>query len=402
MAIATLLLLVGFTVVWRVQCPGYRGLKIPAAQAGKFNIAMVLSRKIAGDKWSRGHFDALLYLQKFLPDANIYFLENIPEFCDSQAVFTGLARQGYDLVLGTAFGYMDSMEMAANDFPEVTFIHVLGIKSNRLNFDNLYGALEDMVYLAGMLAGARANADARPELGFIATLPVPEEFRMINAAALGMAKTCPSCKMDVRWMQTWKDDGLEEKLAMELYEAGAHIVFSGGEGNGLLAAAATRGRLAVPLGSLEQCQETTACLTAPYWNWGPVYAAIARRVQNGEYRPSSLYFHADSGGLGLVGFMPGQRPAPGASDLPAETLDEVAGLLARMQDPNQQAWLEVFSGPIVDNRGRTIVPAGEHLTRTDTDQFPPGGPDEACQSACMYWFASGVTAELPDIGKVRK
>lgn len=401
MAITAAGLLIFGWFTWKNQCPNYTNLDIPNAQPGKFNIAMVLSERISADPWSKGHFDGLLYLQNFIPDSSIFYLEGVPEFCASDTIFNRLADRGYRLVIGAAFGYMDSMERAAGQHPETTFIHVLGLKSNRLNFDNLNGALEDMVYLAGMLAGGRAQADGNLKLGFIATLPVPEEMRMINAAALGMAKTCPACKMEVRWLNAWKNDEAEKLLAAELFDGGAQVVFSGSTGYGLLDLAATKVKYGIPLGSMDECAENTRCLTAPYWIWGPVYGQIARKVQAAEFRPETRVFHADSGGLGLLGFDADQQPLAGAADLPPEVLDMVRTTLARMQDPNQQAWREIFAGPITDNQGKPILAEGEFFTRTDTDQFPPGAEDDKCKFPCMYWYASGITSALPDVGKIR-
>jgi hypothetical protein len=36
--------------------------------------------------------------------------------------------------------------------------------------------MEDMKYLAGMLAGSRAKLDGNPKLGYMATFPIPEEL----------------------------------------------------------------------------------------------------------------------------------------------------------------------------------------------------------------------------------
>lgn len=390
-------------IAWGTQCPDYEELSIPELEAGKFGIALVLDGKIADNTWAQGHHDGLLHLNKFINNASVTYLEGVPENCDSGPVFRQLAQRGYRMIIGAEFGYMDAMEQAAGEFADATYINVLGLKSNHLNFDNLNGAMEDMVYLAGMVAGARARQDNFPRLGFIATLPVPEEMRMINAAALGMTRTCPECKMDVRWLYAWQDNDQEAKLADELFTAGAHVVISGSNGYGLLNAAKTKAKYGIPIGSAAECAENSACLTAAYWIWGPVYAKIAEKVQTYEYRPQSPYFHADSNGLGLYGFMDGQMLTPGAVDLPVEDIAAVRELFNRMHDPSQQAWRVVFAGPILDNAGRTIVPEGEFLNRTSTDQFPPGGQDIKCnQEACMYWFAAGITASLPDIGTARK
>ena len=62
------------------------------------------------------------------------------------------------------------------------------------------GAMEDMKYLAGMLAGARAKQDGNPKLGYMATFPIPEEIRLGNAIALGYEEDLPrvhhGCPLD--------------------------------------------------------------------------------------------------------------------------------------------------------------------------------------------------------------
>ena len=57
--------------------------------------------------------------------------------------------------------------------------------------------MEDMKYLAGMLASYRAKKDGNTKLGYTATFPIPEELRLGNAFALGMRKTCPECTLDI-------------------------------------------------------------------------------------------------------------------------------------------------------------------------------------------------------------
>ena len=56
--------------------------------------------------------------------------------------------------------------------------------------------MEDMKYLAGMLAGSRAKTDGNPKLGYMATFPIPEELRLGNAFTLGMRRR-PA--RSVRW-----------------------------------------------------------------------------------------------------------------------------------------------------------------------------------------------------------
>ena len=103
--------------------------------------------------------------------------------------------------------------------------------------------MEDMKYLAGMLAGARAKADGNPKLGYMATFPIPEELRLGNAIALGMKKTCPECTMDVRWINTWHDPVIEKEAAASLFDAGAQVVFTGADTPAVADVAARKGQM---------------------------------------------------------------------------------------------------------------------------------------------------------------
>lgn len=371
------------------------GFQIPAIEEGKFNVGMVLIGPHDDGGWSQSHYEGLVYVQENVPNVHVAYIENVPEGADSEQIFRSLARKGFDLILGTSFGYMDPMETVAEEFPDTMFIHISGYKSNTTNFGNLFGAMEDMKYLAGMLAGARAKMDGNPTLGYMATFPIPEEIRLGNAIALGMKKTCPECVMDVRLLNTWHDPIIEKESAASLFDAGAQVVFTGADTPAVADVAQEKGKWGITYDWSGSCK-VDHCLTAPYWNWGPVYANLTQGIIDGTYTPGWDYFDADSGGLGLYGFMEGQELTPGVKELPPEVIDEVKALLDQMLKGEFNRF-DVFSGPIVDNKGETIVPAGEKMEQADLDQFPPGAPGLECKY-CMYWWAEGINAELPSLG----
>lgn len=369
------------------------GFEIPNIEKGKFNVAMVLIGPHDDGGWSQAHYEGLLYVEENVPDTHVAYIENVPEGADSEQVFRALSRKGFDLILGTSYGFMDPMETVAGEYPDIMFVHISGIKSNGTNFGNLFGAMEVMKYLGGMLAGARAQQDGNPKLGYMATFPIPEELRLGNAIALGMRKTCPECTMDVRWINTWHDPIKEKDGAASLFDAGAQVVFTGADTPAVADVATEKGKWGVTYDWSGSCK-AERCLTAPYWNWGPVYASLTERVIAGTYVPGWDYFDADTGGLGLFGFMEGEELPVGIADLPPNVVNEVERLVKQALD-GKFTRFDVFSGPINDNQGNLIVPKGEHLEQADLDQFPEYGL--GC-TYCMKWWAEGITAELPDTG----
>ncbi len=376
------------------QAPADQGLQIPDIEQGKFNVAWVLIGPHDDGGWSQAHYEGITYVEKNVANVHTAYIENVPEGADSEQVFRSLARKGFNLIFGTSFGYMDPMETVAGEFPDQTFVHISGYKANGTNFGNLFGAMEDMKYLAGMVAGSRAKQDGNPKLGYMATFPIPEELRLGNAFMLGAKKTCPECTMDVRWINTWHDPVAEKDAAASLFDAGAQVVLTGADTPAVADVAQEKGKWGITYDYIGSCK-VERCLTTIYWNWGPIYAKIVQGVMDKTYKPGFDYFDADSGSLGLFGFMEGQTMTKGESDLPAADMQLVKDTLAKML-AGQFTRFDVFSGPIKDNKGNVVVPAGEKFQQADLDQFPPGAPGLACKY-CMYWWADGVTAELPKL-----
>jgi basic membrane protein A len=374
---------------------GGADLQIPDVEEGKFNVAMVLIGPHDDGGWSQAHYEGLQYVCENVADSHVAYIELVPEGADSEQVFRSLARKGFDFIIGTSFGYMDPMATVAEEFPDATFLHLTGFKSNGKNFGNFFGAMEDFKYLAGMLAGSRAKADGNPKIGYMATFPIPEEIRLGNAIMRGVLKTCPECTMDIRFINTWHDPVKERDGAASLFDAGAQVVFTGADTPAVADVAAEKGKWGVTYDHPVSCK-VDACLTAPYWIWGPEYARIAEQVKAGTYTAGYEYFDADSKAMGLYGFMEGETLQPGVADLPAADIQLVKDTLATMLSSSTGRFDIVFAGPIVDNTGKELLPAGQKLQQSDLDQFPPGAPGAEC-TTCMYWWNEGITVELPPL-----
>ena len=320
-------------------------------------------------------------------DVHTAYVETVAEGADAEQVIRSLARKGFDVIFTTSFGYMDASETVASEFPDVDIIHISGFKSNGENFGNLFGAMEDMKYLAGMLAGSRAKMDGNPRLGYIATFPIPEELRLGNAFALGAQQTCPECTVDVRWISTWHNPVVEKEAASSLFDSGVQVVMTGAD-TPAPAEAAPEGKWGITYDYSENCK-IDSCLTSMYWNWGPVYADIVERSRDGEYVGGSEYFDADAGAMGLLGFMEGETLQPGVADLPADDLALINETLDAML-AGEFTRFDVFKGPITDNQGNVVLADGVSLEQVDLDQF-----DGEC-TTCMFWWNENITAELPD------
>jgi basic membrane protein A len=383
--------------------PSAETIAIPAIEEGKTNVAFVYVGPIGDGGWTYAHNEGRKYLEAQLGDTvNTAYLESVPEGADAERVIRNLARQGFDVIFTTSFGYMDPTGVVAEEFPDTAFIHVTGQKKNETNFGNIMGSIEDMKYLAGMIAGAKAAEDGSNRVGIIAPFPIAEVIRLSNAAALGMRRTCPECTMDIRWIFTWFDPVKEREAAESMLDAGATVIITGADTPGPVQAAAERDLSGIAYDSENACFGLEAnCLTVPYWNWGPVYTDIVQGVQEGTWQPEDFYGDATTGMLGLYGFMEGQEPY---TSVPESVIPEVQELLGQMQ-AGEFTRFDIFTGPINDNQGNEVIPAGVSLTQSDLEglsgeymtAFEITGR-EPC-TICMDYLVEGFdpTAEIPPL-----
>ena len=365
--------------------------KIPEIQPGKFNVAFVYVGPIGDGGWTYAQNQGRMNIEKDMPDVATAYIESVAEGADAEQTIRSLARKGFNLIIATSFGFMDACETVSKEFPNVKFLHVSGFKKNSTNFGNLFGSMEDMKYLAGMILGARAKEDKASKVGYIAPLPIPEVIRLINALALGMRTTCPNCALEVRWVNSWFDPVKEKEAAESLLNSGCDAIATGNDTSGPIVAAGKAGKWAMGYNSENACNaDPQHCLTVPYWNWAASYERIVKEIKSGAWKPSDDYPEASEKSVGLLGFMEGQTPAPG---VPKDVIPLVKAKLQQMQE-GKFTRFDVFAGPLKDNKGNVVLKKGEKLVQEDLEGIKgvAGRPD--C-TKCMNFFVEGVIGEIP-------
>ncbi len=301
-------------------------------------VAFVHVGPVADKGWSWAHDQGAQELKAELGDAvEITTLELIPEGSDAQRVFEDLAAAGNKLIFGTSFGYMDPMLAAAENYPDVAFMHATGFKTSA-NMGNYFGAAEEGRYLSGMAAGAATETNL---IGYVAAFPIPEVLRGINAFTLGAQEVNPDVEVQVVWTSTWFDPPIEGTAAESLLDAGADVIAMHQD-------SAARGQAAEAAGAKWVGYSTdmsefapTAWLTAPTWNWGPLYIEQAKAVIDGTWNPEVIYGNIEDGMVGL---------APFGDSVEQSLIDMIEERQAEIVDGS----FSVFPDPIIDQDGNSI------------------------------------------------
>ncbi|MFM8417958.1 MAG: BMP family ABC transporter substrate-binding protein, partial [Actinomycetota bacterium] len=134
----------------------------PAEDYSMVKAAVVYITTPGDMGWSYMHDQGIATMESEL-GIEVTRLELIPEGAEATATFDKLARDGYNLIMGTSFGYMDPMLEVAAKYPNVCFQHASGYKTAD-NMGNYFGAMEEARYLSGIAAGAASKSG---KLGYV-------------------------------------------------------------------------------------------------------------------------------------------------------------------------------------------------------------------------------------------
>ena len=289
-----------------------------------------------------------------LKDSQIIRKNNIS---DSDVTATDRAireciEEGCNIIFGTSFNYMDTMEALAEEFPNVIFSHGTGYKSNNTNLNNYFGRIYQARYLSGIAAGMKTQSNL---IGYVAAMGKEnsEVTGGIDAFAMGVYSVNPDAKVYVKVTNSWFDPEGETAAAEALLAEGCDVIAQHCDTPNPQTAAEKAGKWGVGYNSDMSKDAPKATLTSTVWHWGVYYTEAVRQAIEGTWTPTNYF-----GGMkeGLVDI------APLSADLCADgTQAKIDEAKAKMLNGS----FNVFDGVIETNEGTTVGTEGGTLSDAD-------------------------------------
>lgn len=292
------------------------------------------------------------------------FVDNVPEGADSERVIRELAQSGCKVVFTTSFGYMNPTLKVAPSYPNTVFMHAMGYKT-AANVGQYNARFYEGRYLCGVIAGKMTKSNIA---GYLAAFPIPECLQGINAFTQGMKSVNPKAEVRVIWINSWFDPGKEREAALTLISQGADMVTHHSDSPAALQAAEEKGVYCFAYNSDMSKYAPKSQLTASTSIWGDYYVKVVNDVLAGKWKSGFVW-----GGIkdGMVKLAPLSAAVPkNVKDLVTKTQGEI---VSGKRHP--------FAGPVIDQDGKTIVPAGRNMTDEELNK--------------MDYFVQGVASKLP-------
>jgi simple sugar transport system substrate-binding protein len=273
------------------------------------------------------------------------FVADVPEGADAERVIRDLASQGHQIIFTPSFGYMEPTLKVARDFPNVKFESVTGFKTAP-NVAASNARYYEGRYLAGIAAGRMTQSNVA---GYVAGFPIPEVLQGINAFTLGMRSVNPQATVKVVWLNAWFDPPKEREAAMALFNQDVDVIAFHTGSTAVMAAAQERGKMAVAYHSDMRKIGPDAQIIAVTHQWGDYYTARVRAALSGTWTTGNVWGGIKDGMIRVGEFGP---------KVPKKVQDEILAQQKRLGAG--QLW--PFMGPITDNEGKLVVPAGQSLS----------------------------------------
>jgi len=343
------------------------GLAGAASAQDKVKAGFIYVGPIGDGGWTHEHNVGRLAVEAELGDkVETVFQENVPEGADAERALTQMALQGADIIFTTSFGYMDPTINVAAKFPKVKFEHATGYK----RADNV-GTYSARFYegraVQGLIAGRMTKTN---KVGYIASFPIPEVIRGINAAYIHAKKVNPDVEFNVVWAYTWFDPAKEADAAKALIEQGADVILQHTDSTAPQAAAKAKGNV-ITFGQASDMAEYAPMprVSSIIDNWGPYYIKQVKAVMDGTWVAENTW---DGIGPGMV------KIGEISSAVPADVKAEAEAL----RDSIAAGSYMPFTGPLNKQDGSAWLADGE----TADDGTLAG----------MNFYVEGLTGSIPN------
>ena len=254
----------------------------------------------------------------------------------------------------------------AQRYKNLKFLHCGGLwdaSKHPKNVGSYFGYIDEPVYISGIVAGHMSKTN---KLGFVAAIPIPQVLRNINSFTLAARKVNPKITTTVVFTGGWSDPVKEAEAANSLIDQGVDVLTCHVDSpKVIIENAEKRGIYSCGYHTNNAALAPKGFLAGAEWNWSTVYKMYAALIRDKKEIPNLV-----RGGLkeGLVKVSDYGAVVSGAAKKEADAV------LAKFMDGS----MVVYEGPIKDNKGNVVIPAGTSYQQTDI------------WLESMNWMAEGV------------
>ena len=224
----------------------FAAVSVQADADPDFKVGVIL----VGDEtegYSKAHMDGIAEAAEELgmDPGQIIWKYKIPEDSSCYDTAVDMVGQGCDVVISNSYGHQTYMVMAAEEYPDTTFVAMTGdfaAISGCDNFKNAFTKVYESRYVSGVVAGLKLkelldsgtltkevqpdsfDKDGNVRIGYVGAYTYSEVVSGYTAFFLGVRSIVPDVVMEVLYTNSWFDIDKEAAAAEALIANGCVII----------------------------------------------------------------------------------------------------------------------------------------------------------------------------------
>jgi len=349
----------------------------PATEATgkKMKAGFIYVGPVGDYGWSHAHDLGRKFVEKKFPWLETVYVEAVPESDSSRMIDRLVQEQKCDVVLTTSFGYMEDTVAAGTRYPDKLFMHCSGFKRSA-NVGTYFGDLYQMYYLNGIMAGALSKTG---KIGYVGAFPIPEVVRHIDAFALGVKVSNPAAKVNVKWIYAWYGPDKAKEAAEALIAEGCDALAFTEDTPAVIEVGqrhTEKGNQIYTFSHYSAMQNygVDSVVSGQLMDWSGIYAKIFEDINNKTWTNEDIWWLAKEkaailGGNETDPVNPKFIPALKEAMVDTKDFGKISAynLVMKRYEQMQQGVdvFDPFTGPISDNQGKVMIPAGARASKED-------------------------------------
>jgi simple sugar transport system substrate-binding protein len=217
----------------------------------------------------------------------------------------------------------------------------------------------------GVLAGKMTKTNS---LGFVASFPIPEVLRNIDAWTLGARSVNPNVKTRVVWINSWYDPLREREAAEALSNQGADVFYQNTDSPAIVQLAQAKGLYAFGQDSDMSSYGPKSELSANTVNWSVYYLKKVKDALDGKWASEDTKWGMKEGMIEM-GTLNASLPA------------DVVALYEEKKTAIKNGTFNPFTGPLKDN--------------VDTMKLSDGQTISEKELWSLNWYVAGIEGKIP-------
>jgi basic membrane protein A len=255
-------------------------------------LVFMLGDRSYWDSAARG----IQWANERLPNIDGHVFEHQDE-SEMELTARALAEEGYDMVISMGWGAAEWVIPIAEQYPDTHFYIPGGEPAVMANTSGGDFKEHEGCFTVGMIAAMLTKTD---KVGFVGGWDSPLIWRFLVGYEEGLKYVNPDIEVTVAWANDYQNPSKGKELALTQYAEGCDIIFAaaGKTGEGVLAAAAEQGKLAIGVDSDQDWIQPGNVLTSMLKNVDMVIFNKITELSQGNVQSGNEHYGLAEGLVG--------------------------------------------------------------------------------------------------------